>query len=160
VRDELRRLEACKRDLDAALMARQDSEGIVIHPNLPELYRKKVGKLQQALQYEATRPQVVETIRSLVDRIEVSPSQARGYCEVTIVGALAQILAFGQKTTAASKGGGGTSLMVAGSIERPMQRAYLSIFAQRAHRTGSRLIVWRMEYPLPVRPGGFWPCTD
>jgi hypothetical protein len=108
VRDELRRLEACKRDLDAALMARQDSEGIVIHPNLPELYRKKVGKLQQALQYEATRPQVVETIRSLVDRIEVSPSQARGHCEVTIVGALAQILAFGQKTTAASTGGGGT----------------------------------------------------
>jgi site-specific DNA recombinase len=160
VRDELRRLEARKRDLNADSMARQDSEGIVIHPNLPELYRKKVGKLQQALEYEATRPQVVETIRLLVDRIEVSPSQARGYCEVTIVGALAQILAFGQKTTAASKGGGGTSLMVAGSFERPMQRAYLSIFAQRAHRTASRLIVWRMEYPLPVRPGGFWPCTD
>ena len=95
-------------------MARQDSEGIVIHPNLPELYRKKVGKLQQALQYEATRPQVVETIRSLVDRIEILPGEARGRCEVTIVGSLAQILAFAQKTTAALTGGGGTSLMVAG----------------------------------------------
>jgi site-specific DNA recombinase len=95
-------------------MARQDSEGIVIHPNLPELYRKKVGKLQQALQYEATRPQVVETSRSFVDRIEILPGEARGRCEVTIVGALAQILAFAQKTTATSTGGGGTSLMVAG----------------------------------------------
>jgi hypothetical protein len=51
-------------------------------------------------------------------------------------------------------------ILITQSFERPMQRAYLSIFAQRAHRTGSRLIVWRMEYPLPVRPGGFWPCTD
>jgi site-specific DNA recombinase len=114
VRDELRRLEARKRDIGANLRARKDSEGIVLHPNLPELYRKKVAKLQEALQHEATRPQVVDTIRSLVDRIEVLPGQARGHCEVIIVGALAQILVFGQKTTAASTGGGGTSLMVAG----------------------------------------------
>ncbi len=114
VRDELRRLEARKRDINVDLLARQDSEGIVTHPNLPELYRNKVAKLQQALQHEATRPQVVETIRSLIDRIEVVPGRARGHCEVTIVGALAKILAFGQRTTAASAGGGGTSLMVAG----------------------------------------------
>ena len=114
VRDQLRSLEARKRDIDADLTAQQDNVEIVIHPNLPELYRKKVGRLQQALQYETTRPQVVETIRSLVDRIEILPGEARGRCEVTIVGALAQILAFAQKTTATSTGGGGTSLMVAG----------------------------------------------
>ena len=114
VRDQLRRLEARKRDIDADLTAQQDNVEIVIHPNLPELYRKKVGRLQQALQYETTRPQVVEAIRLLVDRIEILPGEARGRCEVTIVGALAQILAFGQKTTATSTGGGGTSLMVAG----------------------------------------------
>ncbi len=96
------------------MIARNDSDGIVLHPNLPELYRNKVAKLQEALQHEATRPQVVDTIRSLVDRIEVLHGQARGHCEIIIVGALAQILAFGQNTTAASTGGGGTSLMVAG----------------------------------------------
>ena len=115
VRDQLRSLEARKRDIDADLTAQQDNVEIVIHPNLPELYRKKVGRLQQALQYETTRPQVVEAIRSLVDRIEILPGEARGRCEVTIVGALAQILAFAQKTTAALTGGGGTSLMVAGA---------------------------------------------
>jgi hypothetical protein len=111
VRDQLRGLEACKREIDADLRAQQDGMGVVIHPNLPELYRKKVAKLQQALHDEVTRPQVVEIIRSLIDRIEVRP----GLCDVTIVGALAQILAFAhQKKTAASAGGGGTSLMVAG----------------------------------------------
>jgi site-specific DNA recombinase len=70
---------------------------ITIHPNLPDLYRRKVAKLKQALQHEATRPQVIETIRSLVDRIEVTPGLERGHCQVTIVGALAQILAFSQK---------------------------------------------------------------
>ena len=61
------------------------------------------------------RPQVVEIIRSLIDRIEVHPGKERGHCEVLIVGALAQIIAFAQqKTTAASSRGGGTSLMVAG----------------------------------------------
>jgi hypothetical protein len=59
VRDELRRLEARKRDIDADLMARNDSEGIVLHPNLPELYRNKVAKLQEALQHQATRPRLL-----------------------------------------------------------------------------------------------------
>jgi hypothetical protein len=115
VRDQLRRLEVRKRDLNADLRIHQDSTGIVIHQNLPELYRNKVGKLQKALENEATRPQVVDRIRSLVDRIEVLSGQARGHCEIIIDGALAKILAFGQKTTAALTGGGGPSLMVAGA---------------------------------------------
>jgi hypothetical protein len=41
---------------------------------------------------KATRPQAVEIIRSLIDRIEVRPGQERGHCGVIIVGALAQIL--------------------------------------------------------------------
>jgi site-specific DNA recombinase len=115
VRNQLQRLEARKREIDADLRTQQDAMEIAIHPNLPDLYRRKVAKLQQALQHEATRPQVLETIRSLVDRIDVMPGRKRGHCEVTIVGALAQILAFAhEKTTAASRGDGGTFLMVAG----------------------------------------------
>jgi site-specific DNA recombinase len=44
---------------------------IAIHPNLPDLYRRKVARLQQVLDDEAARPQLVEIIRSLIDRIEV-----------------------------------------------------------------------------------------
>jgi len=94
---------------------------IAIHPNLPELYRRKVVRLQRVLDDEATRPQAVEIIRSLIERIEIQPGKERGHCEVIIceviiVGALAQILAFAQqKTTAASTGDSGTFLMVAGA---------------------------------------------
>jgi hypothetical protein len=88
---------------------------VTIHPNLPDLYRRKVAGVQQVLGDEAARPQVVEIIRSLIDRIEVYPGKERGHCDVLIVGALAQIIAFAQqKTTAASLGDGGTSLLVAG----------------------------------------------
>ena len=115
VRDQLRGLEARKREIEVDLKAQQGDLEIAIHPNLPDLYRRKVARLQQALADEAIRPGVVDTIRSLIDRIEVHPGQMRGRCEVIVVGALAQVLAFAQqKTTAASSGDGGTFLMVAG----------------------------------------------
>jgi site-specific DNA recombinase len=120
VRDQLLRLEARKREINADLKPLERDTEIAIHPNLPELYRRKVAALQQALGDEATRPHAVELIRSLLDRVEVHPSQERGRCAVTIVGALAQLLAFAQqKTTAASPGDGGTFLMVAGGGFEP-----------------------------------------
>jgi hypothetical protein len=116
VRDQLRRLEARKREIAADLNAQKGDIEIAIHPNLPELYRRKVVRLQRVLDDEATRPQAVEIIRSLIERIEIQPGKERGHCEVIIVGALAQILAFAQqKTTAASTGDSGTFLMVAGA---------------------------------------------
>jgi site-specific DNA recombinase len=97
VRDQLQNLEARKRDIDADLTVQQDNVEIVIHPNLPELYRKKVRRFQQALQHGTTRPQGCRNHPFALDRIEIFPGEARGRCEVTIVGALAQILAFAQK---------------------------------------------------------------
>ena len=119
VRDQLRRLEARKREIAADLKAQKGDIEIAIHPNLPELYRRKVVSLQRVLDDEATRPQAVEIIRSLIERIEIHPGQQRGHCEIIIVAALAQILAFAQqKTTAAPFGDGGTFLMVAGARNR------------------------------------------
>jgi site-specific DNA recombinase len=115
VRDELQRLEVRKREIGADLKTQKGDMEVALHPNLPDLYRRKVTRLQQLLADDATRTQAVEIIRALIDRIEVYPGQERGQCEVIIVGALAQILAFAQqKTTAASSGDGGTFLMVAG----------------------------------------------
>ena len=79
------------------LKARPANPEIAIHPNLPDLYRRKVDGLQQMLANETTRPQAVEAIRSLVDRIEIHPGEKRGQCECRIVGALAHILAFAHK---------------------------------------------------------------
>jgi hypothetical protein len=68
-----------------------------------------------------TRAEAVNTIRGLIERIEIRPGRQRGRCEITVVGALAQILAFAQAPAVrASSGTYGTSLMVAGIGFEPM----------------------------------------
>ena len=63
-----------------------------------------------------TRPEAMDLVRCMVERIEVHEGKERGKPDVILVGALAQILAFTQhKTTAASFGDGGRVLMVAGA---------------------------------------------
>jgi site-specific DNA recombinase len=82
---------------------------------VPDLYRRKVANLHTLLEGEDTRPQAMEIIRSLIERIEIHPGEKRGQCDVILVGALAQILAYAQhKNTAVSDGDDGTFLLVAG----------------------------------------------
>ncbi len=115
VRDELRTLESRKRDLERTLVAAHDNQAIELHPNMADLYRKKVGELQTLLTDETARPQAMDLIRSMIDYIEVHLSTERGKPDVILVGTLAQILAFTQQNkTAASSGSDGRVLMVAG----------------------------------------------
>ena len=115
VREQLSELEFRKRELVNELQA-QPIRVVELHPNLPDLYRRKIIQLKQILDDEATRPRAFDIIRSLIGHIEVHPTQKRGHCDVIVVGALAQFLAFAQqKTTAGSSRAGGTSLMVAGT---------------------------------------------
>ena len=82
---------------------------------MADLYRKKVSELQMLLTDEVARPQAMEIIRLMIERIEVSAGQERGKPDVVLVGALAQILTFTQQNkTAASNGSDGRVLMVAG----------------------------------------------
>jgi site-specific DNA recombinase len=115
VRDELRALEQQKKDLDHVIKSTHNETAIEVHPNIAELYRKKVLELQTLLADETSRPQAMEIIRSMIDHIEVHAGQERGEAEVILVGALAQILTFTQqKKTVASNGSDGRVLMVAG----------------------------------------------
>ncbi len=74
-----------------------------IHPNLPALYRRKVERLQEALSEAATQAEASEIIRSLIDRIELTP--AGETLAVKLYGDLAQIIAFSE--TATGNGGCG-----------------------------------------------------
>jgi site-specific DNA recombinase len=121
VRDQLRKLEDQKGELASALAASKHADPVELHPNLPDLYRRKVTVLRRILDVENTRAQAIDIIRSLIDHIEINPGKEPGQCEVVVVGGLAQILAFAQqKTTAASQGDGGTFLMVAGRGFEPL----------------------------------------
>jgi site-specific DNA recombinase len=115
VRDELRTLESRKRDLEKTISAVHNDRAVEIHPNIADLYRKKVNELHTLLADEAARPQAMDLIRSMIDHIEINAGTERGNPEVILVGALAQILAFAQqRKTAASGGDDGRVLMVAG----------------------------------------------
>ncbi len=120
VRQQLRDLEARKHELVTEVQS-QAIRTVELHPNLPDLYRRKITQLKQILNDEATRPQAIDIIRSLIGHIEVHPGQERGQCDVVVVGALAHFLAFAQqKTTAGSRGADGTFLMVAGTGFEPV----------------------------------------
>ena len=115
VRDERWSLEARKRDLERALSASREDSSVEVHPNIGELYAKKVGELPVLLTDDATRPQAMDIIRSLIDRIKGAEGAERGKPDVILAGALAAILAFTQKNTAALiSENGGRVFLVAG----------------------------------------------
>ena len=120
VRDELRSLEARKRDLEQTLAANHEEQTVELHPNMADLYRKKVMELQSLLNDDTSRPQAMELICSMIERIEVHIGEERGKPNVILIGALAQILAFTQQSKSAASGGdGGRVLMVAGAGFEP-----------------------------------------
>ena len=124
VRAKLKELEARKRDLERQLTQAGPIPTLEIHPNLGELYRRKVEELGALLTDEASRPQAMEIIRSLVERIDIAPSATRGKAEVTLYGALASILDFAMGATnakATADGGLCRVLLVAGAgcVEAP-----------------------------------------
>jgi hypothetical protein len=92
---------------------------VEVHPNIGELYAKKVGELPALLTDDATRPQAMDIIRALIDRVEVAEGAERGKPDVILAGALAAILAFTQKNTGALiSENGGRVLLVAGARNR------------------------------------------
>ncbi len=122
IRVKLKELEARKRDLERQLTQTDPTPTLEIHPNLGELYRRKVQELAGLLTDEASRPQAMEIIRGLIERIEVAPGQARGKANVTLYGALASILDFALGAThakATADGGLCRVLMVAGAGFEP-----------------------------------------
>ncbi len=71
---EMRSLEARKADIEARLAAPEEPKPL-IHPNLAEVYRRKVAALNEALEDDATRDEAMDQIRSLIERITLTPEE-------------------------------------------------------------------------------------
>lgn len=130
---------------------------------MPERYRRQVAKLAELLESEETRPEAMETLRSLIDRIEVGPPETvRGPCSVTLVGALASVLAFVTKgaTTQKCRGlaghGGsndGTRLLVAGlCLTIPGNRTRCSLTEEGGSFSPFTAAQTAQEPPAAIRP--------
>ncbi len=90
-----------------------------------------VRELPVLLTDDTTRPQAMDIIRSLIDRVVVTEGVERGKPDVLLVGGLAAILAFAQNNTATLiSENGGRVLMVAGArslLFRTQVSVYLPI---------------------------------
>ena len=92
-KDRLQALEAEKAELERIPI---EVPMPAIHPNLAQLYRNKVERLQEELADPEIAAEAKSVLRSLVKTIKVTPGAKRGEVELELQGELAAILAAGQ----------------------------------------------------------------
>jgi site-specific DNA recombinase len=90
LKDELMALEARQDEL-RAMLAEPAPNKPLLHPNLAELYRRKVADLAAALEQPGTREEAFLILRSLIETVHLVPDN--GALRVEIRGELAGILA-------------------------------------------------------------------
>ena len=111
VRDEMAALEARKRDL--AIQIEEAPKPVPrLHPNLAELYRRKVDNLTSALNEEGTRQEASEAIRQLIDEVRLVPEN--GTLNIELYGELAALVGLANEHPR-SKGTGAQITLVAGA---------------------------------------------
>lgn len=108
---ELETLENRKEELKRKLAAKPESP-IRLHPNLAEVYRRRVENLREALSREDAREEAVAILRGLIDQIRLEP--LNGQLGIYLVGNLAAILGLCTKTHPGSLEAGVQVTLVAG----------------------------------------------
>lgn len=67
-----------------------------IHPNIAELYRRKVERLTEALADPDNRTEAATALRGLIEKVVVTPTGRRGEHDVRLLGDLETILAWAE----------------------------------------------------------------
>ncbi len=91
VKDDLARVAARREELEAMLDGTKE-EPVLLHPQMAGHYRQQVAKLVSVLNDDANRAEAADIIRSLVDRITLTPN-SDGKLDIDLFGDLAGILA-------------------------------------------------------------------
>jgi site-specific DNA recombinase len=92
VKDRMHILEL--RQAELALQLEQTPEApALLHPAMANHYRAEISRLIESLNTEGHRTEAATIIRSLVDRIVLTPDAERKYLNVDLIGDLAGILA-------------------------------------------------------------------
>jgi site-specific DNA recombinase len=95
LKDRMIILEHRQQELEHKLAtAKEDS--VVVHPNMGRVYRRNVESLATALNGEDTRTEAADILRSLIDRIMVTPDLETGTPVISLEGNLAGILNLSQ----------------------------------------------------------------
>ena len=91
--DRLDELERQKTELKERLKE-QPSELPALHPGIADIYRDKVANLMDALNQPKASQVAGEAIRSLIDKVILTPGEQRGEMQITLHGELDAILHF------------------------------------------------------------------
>ncbi len=83
VKDKMAEREARKAQLEDQLEAATE-EKVSLHPNMALFYRKQVGKLREALTDEDCRTEAAALVRTLIDKIVLSPVEVEGRTHLAI----------------------------------------------------------------------------
>ncbi len=90
---ELREVERQREEVERRIAEAGTPEAVpVLHPNLPEVYRRRVEGLEEALGQPEMLTGVAEVLRLLINAVEVFPGERRGEVEVSLRGDLAAFL--------------------------------------------------------------------
>jgi hypothetical protein len=73
VKEKLHAREARQEQFEADLAAAPEARQPLLHPNLAEVYRRKVAVLAEALAEDAMQDEAFELIRALIDNIVLVP---------------------------------------------------------------------------------------
>ena len=84
-------LDARKKTLKSILEGQKD-ETVIFHPNMADRYHKEIRNLVATLNEQSTRTEAATLLRSLIDRIVLTPSEDGESLTVDLIGDLAGIL--------------------------------------------------------------------
>lgn len=124
VRDEMARLEARKTGL-VAEVAQTPNSVPRLHPNLAEIYRRKVANLADALNANDTRTEAFEAIRGQVDEVRLIPDE--NDLKIELYGELAALLAFGNEDPRSSETGVQITMVAGARYRRCLDLNYAPI---------------------------------
>jgi hypothetical protein len=128
VRKTLAQLEISKATILASLEQVVPPVKVDNHPNIGHLYQRQIEKIVKLFSDEGTQQEAVRIIRSLIDRIDITPSESRGEAKVELIGGLAAILQLAisghEKTAIQEYSGICRALMVAGQDLNPRHADY------------------------------------
>jgi hypothetical protein len=100
--DRLRELEA-QQDEITEHIARAPVDIPDIHPNVADIYRRKVAQLADALNHPDDRHEATAALRGLIERIVLTPGGKRGELHATLHGELGTIMEWIGRTKPAGK---------------------------------------------------------
>ena len=66
-----------------------------LHPNIAQVYRDKVERLQEALQADSGGQAALEAVRALIDRVVLTPAAGGRGFEIELIGEIASMIRLG-----------------------------------------------------------------